>query len=343
MPIEFEREVQTASFYSPLEDFDSVDVDVEVREDPLTGRSARIVPGSFVRTEGEPDIAEVVDDDEGCFFCPEMVGDVTPEYPDWVGMDRGSVGEATSFPNLNPYGAHSNVVALTEEHFKPIDALSAAEFEDGLAAALEYVDAVFDHDDGAAVASVNMNFLRSAGASIIHPHLQTLVDDRGTNEDATRAAAARAYRDETRGVYWADLVEAERGGDRYVGSTGAVEWLSPFAPKHHYQVTGVVDPEAVGGGAVDGVPAPDDDAVSVLADGITNVLAYYADEGLNSFNFALRLVADEPACPPVVDVVGRSVFDRYYWSDSPFFVTLHDEGVVDVAPEDVAGAARGHF
>ena len=343
MPIEFASEVQTASFYSPLEDFESVDVDVEVREDPLTGRSARIVPGSFVRTEGEPDIAEVVEDDEGCFFCPEMVGDVTPKYPDWVGMDRGSVGEATSFPNLNPYGAHSNVVALTEEHFKPIDALGAAEFEDGLAAALEYVNAVFDNDDEAAVASVNMNFLRSAGASIIHPHLQTLVDDRGTNEDATRAAAARAYREENGGVYWADLVDEERGGDRYVGATGSVEWLAPFAPKHHYQVTGVVDPDAVGGGAAGGVPAPDDDAVSDLAEGITNVLAYYAGEGLNSFNFALRLVADEPACPPVVDVIGRSPFDRYYWSDSPFFVTLHDEGVVDVAPEDVAGAARAHF
>ncbi|HKJ60338.1 MAG TPA: hypothetical protein VKA37_13995 [Halobacteriales archaeon] len=343
MAIEFQREVQTASFYSPLEDFEAVEVDVEVREDPLTGRSARIVPGSFVRPDGEPDIAEVVEDDEGCFFCPDMVGDVTPEYPDWVGMERGRVGEATSFPNLNPYGPYSNVVALTDEHWKPLDAFSAAEFENGLAAALEYVDAVFDHDDDAAYASVNMNFLRAAGSSIIHPHLQTLVDDRGTNEDALRADAARAYREETGDVYWADLVEAERDGDRYAGSTGSVDWLAPFAPKHHYQVTGVVDPEAVGGGAVDGVPAPDDDAVSDLADGITNVLAYYADEGLNSFNFALRLVADEPACPPVVDVVGRSVFDRYYWSDSPFFVTLHDEGVVDVAPEDVAGAARGHF
>jgi len=343
MPIAFESEVQTASFYSPLADFEPVEVDVEVREDPLTGRSARIVPGSFLRPDEEPDIAEVVEDDEGCFFCPGAVEEVTPKYPDWVGTERGHVGEATSFPNLNPYAAYSNVVALTEAHFTPIDAFTAEQFEDGLTAALEYLEAVFEHDDDATFASVNMNFLRPAGSSIVHPHVQTLVDDRGTNEDATRAAAARAYRDETRGVYWADLVEAERGGDRYVGSTGAVEWLAPFAPKHHYQVTGVVDPDAVGGGAAAGVPAPDDDAVAELADGITNVLAYYADAGLNSFNFALRLVADEPACPPTIDVVGRSPFDRYYWSDSPFFVTLHDEGVVDVAPEDVAGAAREYF
>ena len=343
MTLEFESEVQTASFYSPLEDFESVEVDVEVREDPLTGRSARIVPGSFVRPEEEPDVAEVVEDDEGCFFCPDMVGDVTPKYPDWVGMDRGSVGEATSFPNLNPYGAHSNVVAITEEHWKPIDAFAAGEFEDALVAALEYVGAVFEHDDEARFASVNMNFLRSAGSSIIHPHLQTLVDDRGTNEDALRADAARDYRERTGSVYWRDLIDAERDGDRYVGSTGAVEWLAPFAPKHHYQVTGVLEADAVGGGAVDGVLAPDDEAVADLAEGLTNVLAYYAGEGLNAFNFALRMVADEPACQPTIDVIGRSVFDRYYWSDSPFFVTLHDEGVVDVAPEDVAESARARF
>ena len=343
MTLEFASEVQTASFYSPLEDFEAVDVEVEVREDPLTGRSARIVPGSFLAPEDEPDIAEVVEDDEGCFFCPDMVGDVTPKYPDWVGVERGSRGEATSFPNLNPYGPYSNVVALTEEHFKPIDAFAADEFADGLAAALEYVGAVFEHDDDVRFASVNMNFLRSAGSSIIHPHLQTLVDDRGTNEDARRAEAARAHREETGSVYWDDLLDAERDGDRYVGSTGAVEWLAPFAPKHHYQVSGVVEEDAVGGGSVDGVPGPDDDVVSDLAAGITNVLAYYADVGLNSFNFALRLVADEPACPPVIDLIGRSVFDRYYWSDSPFFVTLHDEGVVDVPPEEIAAAASEEF
>lgn len=335
MTIEFASEVQTASFHSPLEDFEVVDENVEVRADPLTGRTARIVSGGFVRPDGEPDIASVVEDDEGCFFCPERVEEVTPTYPDWMDMKRGSVGEATSFPNLNPYGGYSNVVALVEEHYKPIDAFTADEFADGLVAALEYVDAVFDHDADATVASVNMNFLRSAGASIIHPHMQTLVDDRGTNASTRRADAARAYRDETGRVYWSDLVDEERGGDRYVGSTGAVDWLAPFAPKHHYQVTGVVD----GAGPL----GPDDGAVDDLADGLVRVLASYADAGLNAFNFALHLFEDEPACPPVVEVVGRSVFDRHYWSDSPFFVTLHDEGVVDVAPEAVAAAAREHF
>jgi hypothetical protein len=47
--------------------------------------------------------------------------------------------------------------------------------------------------------------------------------------------------------------------------------------------------------------------------------------------------------PPVANVVARSVFDEYYWSDSPFFVVLHDEGVVDVAPEAYAAETADFF
>jgi UDPglucose--hexose-1-phosphate uridylyltransferase len=335
MPVTFTSETQTATFYSPLADFEETTVEVEVREDPLTGRQARIVPGSFLMPDDEPDIADVVEDDEGCFFCPGTVSEVTPKYPDWVGFERGSVGEATSFPNLNPYAGHSNVVALTEDHFRPIDAFTPEIFTDGLAAALEYIARVFEHDGDAAYATVNMNFLRPAGSSIIHPHLQTLVDDRGTSEQRALLDASRAYHDEHGDDFWSALVAAEAGGERHIGTTGSVEWLAPFAPRHHRHVRGVAD--------TTGVPAHDDEVVADLAAGLVNVLSFYGDVGLNSFNFVLYLAPDEPSMPPVIDVVSRSVFDRYYWSDSPFFTVLHGEGVVDVAPEAYAAAAREQF
>ncbi|MFB6361063.1 MAG: hypothetical protein ABEH59_07035 [Halobacteriales archaeon] len=334
MSISFDRSAQTASFHSPLEDFEAVEIEVEVREDPLTGRQARIVPESFLKAE-DPDIEAVVADDEDCFFCPGTVEDVTPKYPEWVGMDRGSVGEATSFPNLNPYGAHSNVVALTDAHYKPIDAFERTDFRDGLAAALEYIERVVEHDTEAAFASVNMNFLRSAGSSIVHPHLQTLVDGRGTNRQRELTTAAGRFAAEHDEAYWEALVETERDGDRWVGSTGTVDWLAAFAPHHHRQIVGV--------GETAGIPAPGSEVVADLATGIVNVLDYYGEAGLNAFNLAWHLSADEPGMRPVLELVARSVFDEYYWSDSPFFTVLHDEGVVDEAPETVATEASAFF
>ncbi|MFW5950053.1 MAG: hypothetical protein ACOCR6_01725, partial [archaeon] len=176
MSFEFDPEIQATWFHSPLEDFEEVSVETEVRRDTLTGRQTRIVSDNFVRSEGEPDIEAVLGDSEGCFFCPEMVTDATPTYPDWVGFDRGKWGEATSFPNLNPYGDHSNVVVLTDDHYVPIEEFTVGQFADGLSAALEFVDVALESDATDEYASINMNFLRPAGSSIVHPYMQTLID-----------------------------------------------------------------------------------------------------------------------------------------------------------------------
>jgi len=334
MSITFERETQTASFHSPLAEFDLVDVEVELREDPLTGRQTRIVPEAFVEPEERPDLPASVTDSEGCFFCPGTVEEATPEYPAPVGFDRGSVGEATSFPNLNPYGAHSNVVVLTEDHYVPIGDLDAEMFADGLEAAMEYVQAVFDVREGTDTASINMNFLPSAGSSIVHPHLQTLVDDRGTNAQRARFEAASAYRDEHGSPYFEALLEATRDTDRYVGATGSVEWLAPFAPRHHRHVRGIAPGT--------NVPDPDATVLEDLSDGIATVLADYDHQGLNSFNLGIHLTKDD-AVPLHVDVVARSVFQEYAWSDATFFETVHDEAVVDVPPEEYAAEVALHL
>jgi galactose-1-phosphate uridylyltransferase len=333
---EFERDVQEATFHSPLADFESVTVETEVRVDPLTGRTARVVTDNFLLPD-DPSVDEAVFDDEGCFFCPGTVEEATPTYPDWMGRDRGSVGEATSFPNLNPYGAHSNVVALTESHHVPIGEFTVDQVADGLCAAFQYVRDVFDRDPDAQFASVNMNYLRPAGSSLIHPHMQTLVDDRGTNEQRRVADAARRFYDDHGESYWTELALAERGGDRYLAEVGNVHWLAPFAPTHHRHLQGVAAQ------IHEGVPNPSGDVTHDFAEGLVDVLSYYDSVGLDSFNVALFVERDHPGLPPVLNVTARSVFDEYYWSDATFFTTLHDEGVVDVPPETYGDEAHDHF
>ncbi|MFB6311145.1 MAG: hypothetical protein ABEH64_08185 [Salinirussus sp.] len=329
--MEFTEHTVSATFHSPLEDFERVTETVEIREDPLTGRTTRIANGAFMIPD-EYDIEAAIADDDGCFFCPDMVSAATPTYPEWFGTDRGTRGEATSFPNLNPYGAYSNVVALTESHFQPMEAFSTTQLADGLALALEYVGRVQDEDSAATRASVNMNFLRPAGSSLIHPHLQTLVGEHGTTAGRRLESASREYREEHGESYWHALRDTERGTERWIGETGNVDWLAPYAPRHHRQVMGIVD--------TDGVPGPDDTAVEGLADGLTRILDGYAETGLNAFNFALHL---NQAMPPVFSVIARSVFDEYYWSDSPYFTTLHDEAVIATAPEEYAADIRDRF
>lgn len=333
MSLEFREEIDTARFHSPLEDFEETEVDVQIREDPLTGQQTRIVPEVFPGGETRPDVSEFVGDDEGCFFCPDMVGDATPTYPDFVGMERGETGEAVSFPNLFPYGKHSNVVVLTEDHFRPMEDFTTEQFADGLSAALEYLESVVAHD-GSEFASINMNLLPSAGSSVVHPHLQTVADNHGTNRQRLLHRHERAYYEEQGESYWQALLEEERDGERYVGSTGEVSWLAPFAPTHHWHVTGITD--------VVGLPDPGSGVVTALADGITNVLSYYASLNLNAHNFSIRFT-DDPASRAVIDVIARAPFDDHYVSDAFFFTTLHDERIVDVPPEEYAPELAEEF
>lgn len=333
MSIEHSKTVDHATFYSPLADFEEDTMEVEVREDPLTGRQTRVVEDVFPAPEETPDIEEYVSDGEGCFFCPDMVHDATPEYPDFVGESRIESGEAVSFPNLFPYGKHSNVVVLTAEHFRPIDEITAGRFEDGFACALEYLTAVADHE-AVDFASINMNLLPSSGSSVVHPHLQAVADDHGTNAQRRRLAAEREYDAEHDEPYWQALLEAERDGPRHVGSTGSIDWLAPFAPTHHWHVRGVTD--------TTGIPAPDDAVVADLASGIANVLDYYASMDLNAYNFAISLQNGEES-PALVDIVARTPFDTHYVTDSFFLGTLHDEPVVDVPPEAYADEVEEYF
>lgn len=332
MPIEFRRSTQTASFYSPLEEFDRVEVDVEVREDPVTGRRTRIVSENFLLPEEEPDIDEFVSDAEGCFFCPELVDEATPTYRGMIGMERGSKGEATSFPNLHPYGGYSNVVVLTDAHFVPIDGFTTDVLTDGIGLAVEYISSVMDGDAEMSVASVNMNYLRPAGSSIVHPHLQTLVDRVGTNDQSRLYRGVKAYRDESNESYWEAVLDAEETADRVIGETGSVTWVAPFAPKHHWHIRGIP--------AYSGVPAGDANVIRDVAEGIVNVFEFYGAIGLNSCNFVMHIAEGRR---PIIEIIGRSVFDSYYWSDATFFTVLHDESVIDVPPEDYARDAQSHF
>ena len=336
MTIEFERSVVEAELKSPLEEFETVSKPIEHRSDPLTGRTARIVPDVFPEPEGDVDLDAVVGDGEGCFFCPDSVGDATPEYPDSIGGGRGRSGEATSFPNLFPYAKHSNVVVLTEDHFHPMDELGADRLADGLACGLEYLASVADADDPQ-FASINMNFLRSAGSSIFHPHMQVIAGDHGTDRGRRIARAEREYYDENGSPYYRDLLDRERSGDRYVGQTGDVEWIAPFAPLSQFHAAGVLGTDD------DGLVSPESDLVDDLAAGIDTVLADYADRGLNAFNFGLRFAPGEPGSVPVVDVLARAPFGKHYQSDAFYAQTIHNETVVDVAPEAYASVLAERF
>ena len=298
---------------------------VEVRVDPLTGHSSRILPARGLMPASDLDLERFAREHEPrCPFCPSRIEKLTPLLPASLCPEgRITQGEAVLFPNLHAYGSHSCVsVYSPRRHYLPLSEMTQRLMADNLRTQVAYARAVMEADPESRWASINANHMLPSGSSLFHPHLQGIVDPEPTTVQRQLAAVAEPR--------VAEYLRLERdAGERYLGDTGHVEWLVGFAP------IGPAEVRAFIAGARS--PAElDDELVEELAFGLAVALRTYAERGYESFNLAVY------GAPPAtagyrlsLRLVARSNLRAFYRSDSTFLERLHWEGAVDLAPEAV--------
>jgi UDPglucose--hexose-1-phosphate uridylyltransferase len=325
--MELRSERVEATILDPRHGFEPTPASFEVRWDPLTGHTARILERSNLLPPSDFDLeAFARETREGCFFCPEKVFDVTPRLlPDIWPEGRIRVGEALLFPNIQPYAKHSSVAIYGPElHYLPLDRMSAGVVTDNLAAQVEFVRAAQRFDPESRWSSLSANHMLPSGSSLFHPHTQAAVDVHPTTMQALLAeAGSEAVR---------DYLETERRlGVRHLGRSGRVEWLTAFAPVGFNEIRAFV-PGARGVGDLDA------DGVAELGQGLATALNLYAELGFQSFNWALY-----GGSVLNLRLVTRSNLKPLYRSDAAYFERLHWQGMVDTSPEELAERARGRF
>lgn len=306
---------------------------IELRVDPLTGHSSRILPDRGLMPRSDFDLESLARDTRpACPFCAGRVETQTPAWPALICPDgRFTRGEAVLFPNLHAYASYSAVsVYSPDRHYLPLAAISERLLADNLATQVELARAVLATDSQAQWSSINANHMLPSGSSLFHPHLQGIVDVAPTTMQRLLAAVPAER--------FAAYLDAERrAGERHLGSTGKVEWLVSFAPIGPAElrafIAGLASPAQL-----------DEPLVAELAHGLTLALGAYAELGFESFNLALY------GAPPQTDgymlnlrLCARSNLRALYRSDSTFLERLHWEGAVDIAPERVAEQIGDRF
>jgi galactose-1-phosphate uridylyltransferase len=311
------------------------------RRDPLTGASARILTGVKLQPGTRPDLTELTAKPAFCPFDREHLEKATVPFPaELTAEGRIRVGLAVVVPNIMAYATHSAVgIYDPGRHFLDLDELTPPLMGDALAAMIRHARAVRRLDPAAAWSSVNANYMPPSGASLVHPHLQSAHDACGLTGQRVLVEQAGAWQDGHGSSYWTALVEQEAGGPRWVGRTGRVAWLTPFAPTGFHEVWGVA------GGAADLTELTEQDAAD-LGQGLSQILAAYRAWNLASFNFALiggGPQAREHGHQVLLKVVSRSNPDPVYRSDATYFERLYGEALIDLSPEEVASAVRARF
>jgi UDPglucose--hexose-1-phosphate uridylyltransferase len=181
-------------------------------------------------------------------------------------------------------------------------------------------------------ASINWNFLPSAGASLIHPHMQGLSDVRPTHIVERYLAAGKEYNTRYGRGYWAAIREEERSSDRYLFGDEIV-WSAHAVPLGEREVRGILPISTLN---------EFDEYIDLLARGILENLSLFRKLGTHAFNMSVFFdkAKNEDGFYAFCSMISRINPNPSSTSDSAFMERMHLEPIVMTIPEELGNFYR---
>jgi UDPglucose--hexose-1-phosphate uridylyltransferase len=319
---------------------------VEIRTDPISGRTCRITysrsaerePGASAlpRASVLPPPPPSATDGATCPFCPENIAGQTPRLPPEICPEgRLRHGQSILFPNLYPYGQYSAVSLMDDRHFVEIGTADVQSYTDCFRNCRDYLLQVQKVDRAAVYMAITQNHLPSAGGSLVHPHLQVQADHTAANHQRFLQQRAKTHRrrDDNR-LFSAYFHQEMATQERWIGTTGRWQWLSAFAPEGFFEIWGLLPKVAR-------LRAVEDADWHALAQGVINAQKYYRSIGRNGYNLGLLFWEDGSEDVEVRVVLKvRANYAPWVRSDFTGFELMLGEMATFTAPEQVAAQAR---
>lgn len=340
--MKLEAHRKEAILLNPARNMASKTIPIEIRKDPLTGRTSRIC--HFMRLQWEkPNLEALVAGTEAtCPFCPQAVLSVTPCFPEaLIPGGRMTLDDLVLFPNLAPYDQLGAVATLGSRHYIPMTEITEDLILKGFRLVMAYFNRIRELGHPEAVYPIaSWNYMPPAGSSIIHPHFQVFMTASAPNLMRQELDAAKAYAEANGSNFWEDLVRHEaKTGERFLGKLGRTSWITAFAPMG---VAGDVL------GVVHDVPCTLDLTeadLRHLARGITRLTAAYDAMGIYSFNMNFFTGAKDDAFTRFHILFSpRTYFNPALGTpDAAALRILFNETVCMAFPEEIHQRIKGAF
>jgi galactose-1-phosphate uridylyltransferase/GNAT superfamily N-acetyltransferase len=279
--MEFKAQKKETVVLNPAKEMARRSIPSEIRQDPLTGRTARIC--HFMKLQWEkPDFEKIVAGTEKtCPFCAERVMQVTPCFPpEIVPEGRMTAEDMVLFPNIAPYDSLGAVATMGSRHYLPMTEIEPQRITKAFQLAMAFFRRIeaLGHPESV-YHLINWNYMPPSGSSLIHTHLQVFTTSSAPNLMREELAAAKTYLERNQSNYWDDLVaHDQKAGERYLGRIGRTDWLLSYAP---LGVAGDVLAVVEG---VNGTLGLTDQDLADIAVGLSRLMAAYDKMGIFSFN-----------------------------------------------------------
>jgi galactose-1-phosphate uridylyltransferase len=337
----FARQSVSAKFIDP--DGQMVERPIEIRTNPLTGRTGRIAFSRIQEKESGTDALPPPPPDAGdtanCPFCRPQVESQTPQlHPGLAGQGRLSCKDSLLFPNLFPYGSYSAVSLFNNDHFVEIGRASPSSYTNCFLNCCRYLAGVIAHDPRAVYMAITQNHLPSAGGSLVHPHLQINADRVAANFHRVLLDRVNDYYQNSGNYFFSRYINHERkDGSRYIGATGSWEWVAAYAPEGFFEIWGILP-------RVTSLQHPGIADWEDLVQGVMNIQRFYRSLHRNGYNMGL-LSVEIPASRLELRLVlmVRSNYAPWVRSDHTGFEVMLGDMTTFVAPEQTAEWARPFF
>jgi galactose-1-phosphate uridylyltransferase len=318
----------------------AIERQIEVRVNPVTGRTARVAISRAM--EGEPETAQLPQAPPGasasyaCPFCDANLARQTPRLPKALAVgERLQFESSRLFPNLYPYGRYSAVSLFDNQHFVEIGKASALSYYNSICNCRQYLAAVEKADPEARYVAITQNHLPSAGGSLIHPHLQVHADAHATNHMRRLVKTSRFYHERHgRYLFSAYLRYEKQNRQRYIGSCGNWEWVAAFAPEGFFELWAILTGQT-------SIAALSEEDCAALAEGICRAQKFYRRLNRNGYNLGLLAMeaADSPLELRLVMLV-RSNYAPWVRNDHTGFEVMLGDMTTFSSPEETANQAR---
>jgi len=341
MTIEFKREVFQSKFLDPLANFNEKVCSFEVRADPLIKETSHIHEVRFIPPQRK-DLSSVIQKslDGGCPFCPQAIDSATPKFiPELISQGRIRVGEACVFPNVMPYSPYSALSVLSKQHFIALSDFTQELLANALIASQIYLERVQEYDAEAKYFYIGWNYMPTSGGSQPHPHLQV----EGTYFPAPYQnklmEASQQYYITNGTNFWADLMTKERQlGERYIGSTGSICWLTSFAPRGKlWEILAIFSNK-------DSFLSISQQELRDFSAGLERVFKYMNGQNFYSFNLSINSgIAGDNYFWTQARIIPRLTFLELDVSDYSHYRLLQDIHLVHRYPEDVCRELKKYF
>jgi len=312
---------------------------VEIRTDPITGRTARVTFARAAEKETGMDALPApppaAKEQATCPFCQPQLNMRTPTLPDSFGdTDRLELGTSTLFPNLFPYGRYSAVSLFDNRHFVEIGQASVQSYTDSFMNCRNYLNMVLSSDPEAVYMAITQNHLPSAGGSLVHPHLQVHADRDPPNYIRFLEERADVYQSETgHGLFSDYLTHEQADGARWVGRTGSWHWLSAFAPEGFFEIWAILP-------GVCTLRDLNKAHWKDLAQGVLNTQKFYRSLHRNGYNLGLLAVENSASRLELrLRILARSNYAPWVRNDHTGYEVMLGDMATFNAPEETAELA----